>query len=110
MEQNQQKKIVETLVLASREPIAAARIAEIVPGCTPPQVKELLKELDFEYERDDRAFEIWEVAGGYQIRTRPAFAGYLRPERARFISCHTKSRKRLSQKGGETTYSLQGIR
>jgi segregation and condensation protein B len=78
MEHNQQKKIVEALVLASREPITAARIAEIVPGCTPSEVKELVKELDLEYERDDRAFEIWEVAGGYQIRTRPAFAGYLR--------------------------------
>jgi segregation and condensation protein B len=78
MERDQQKKIVEALVLASREPIAATRIAEIVPGCTPSEVKALLKELDLEYERDDRAFEIWEVAGGYQIRTRAAFAGYLR--------------------------------
>ncbi len=78
MERDQQKKIVEALVLASREPITATRIAEIVPGCTPSDAKELLKELDLEYERDDRAFEIWEVAGGYQIRTRAAFAGYLR--------------------------------
>jgi len=78
MERDQQKKIVEALVLASREPISAARIAEIVPGCAPSEVKELVKQLDLEYERDDRAFEIWEVAGGYQIRTRPAFSGYLR--------------------------------
>jgi segregation and condensation protein B len=78
MERDQSKKIVEALVLASREPIAAARIADIVPGCTPLEVKELVKELELEYERDDRAFEIWEVAGGYQIRTRPAFAGYVR--------------------------------
>jgi segregation and condensation protein B len=78
MELDQKKKIVEALVLASREPISAARIAEIVPGCAPSEVKELVKQLDLEYERDDRAFEIWEVAGGYQIRTRPAFAGYLR--------------------------------
>ena len=78
MERDQQKKIVEALVLASREPITATRIAEIVPGCTPSEVKGLLKELELEYERDDRAFEIWEVAGGYQIRTRAAFAGYLR--------------------------------
>ena len=77
MERDQQKKIVEALVLASREPIAATRIAEIVPGCTPSEAKELVKELDLEYERFDRAFEIWEVAGGYQIRTRPAFSGYL---------------------------------
>ena len=78
MERDQQKKIVEALVLASREPIAASRIAEIVPGCTPSDVKGLLKELDLDYERDDRAFEIWEVAGGYQIRTRAAFAGHVR--------------------------------
>ena len=77
MERDQKKKIVEALVLASREPIAATRIAEIVPGCTASEAKELVKELDLEYERGDRAFEIWEVAGGYQIRTRPAFAGYL---------------------------------
>jgi segregation and condensation protein B len=78
MERNQKKKIVEALVLASREPISASRIAEIVPDCTPSEAKELIKELDLAYEREDRAFEIWEVAGGYQIRTRPAFAGYLR--------------------------------
>jgi segregation and condensation protein B len=78
MERDQQRKIVEALVLASREPITATRIAEIVPGCTPSEAKGLLKELDLEYERDDRAFEIWEVAGGYQIRTRAEFAGYLR--------------------------------
>ena len=36
-----------------------------------------LKELELDYERDDRAFEIWEVAGRYQIRTRAAFAGYV---------------------------------
>ena len=78
MERDQKKKIVEALVLASREPISTSRIAEIVPDCAPSEAKELIKELDLEYEREDRAFEIWEVAGGYQIRTRPAFAGYLR--------------------------------
>jgi segregation and condensation protein B len=77
MERDEKKKIVEALVLASREPIAATRIAEIVPGCTPSEAKELVKELELEYEREGRAFEIWEVAGGYQIRTRPVFAGYL---------------------------------
>src|SRR5262249_18742687 len=31
-----------------------------------------------EYEAQGRAFEIWEVAGGYQLRTRPEYAAYLR--------------------------------
>lgn len=78
MERDQQKRIVEALVLASPEPITASRIAEIVPDCTTSTAKELLKELDLEYERDGRAFEIWEVAGGYQIRTRPVWAAYVR--------------------------------
>jgi len=78
MERDQQKRIVEALVLASPEPITASRMAEIVPGCAAARVRELVKELELEYERDDRAFEIWEVAGGYQIRTRPAFAAYVR--------------------------------
>jgi segregation and condensation protein B len=95
MERDQQKKIVEALVLASREPISAARIADIVPGCTPSEAMQLLKELDLEYERDDRAFEIWEVAGGYQIRTRPAFAGYLR-------QLHRERPLRLSRAALET--------
>jgi segregation and condensation protein B len=77
MERDQKKRIVEALVLASREPIAASRIAEIVPGCTPAEARELVKELELDYEREGRAFEIWEVAGGYQIRTRSEFAGYL---------------------------------
>jgi segregation and condensation protein B len=78
MERDQQKKIVEALVLASREPISASRIAEIVPRGTPSRVKELIKELELEYQRQDRAFELWEVGGGYQIRTRPEYAGYVR--------------------------------
>ncbi len=78
MERDQQKKIVEALVLGSREPISASRIAEIVPRCTPSGVKELVKELELEYQRQDRAFELWEVGGGFQIRTRSEYASYVR--------------------------------
>jgi segregation and condensation protein B len=95
MEREQQKKIIEALVLASREPISAARLAEIVPGCTPSEAKQLVRELDLEYERDDRAFEVWEVAGGFQIRTRPAFSGYLR-------QLHKERPLRLSRAALET--------
>ncbi|MGH0038460.1 MAG: SMC-Scp complex subunit ScpB [Myxococcota bacterium] len=77
MERNEQRRIVEALILASPEPISAARIAEIVPGCKPGGAKDLVNELNTEYEEQDRAFEVWEVAGGYQMRTRAEFSGYL---------------------------------
>jgi segregation and condensation protein B len=77
MERVDQKRIVEALVLAAPEPISSARIAQIVPTCDIKDVPELIRELNEEYTKHDRAFEIWEVAGGYQLRTRAEFSGYL---------------------------------
>ena len=77
MEASEKRRIVEALVLSSPEPISAEKIAEIIPYCKPGQAKDLINELNTEYAEQDRAFEIWEVAGGFQIRTRAEFSGYL---------------------------------
>ncbi len=77
MEASEKRRIVEALVLSSSEPISAAKLAEIIPYCNAGQVKDLINELNTEYAEQDRAFEIWEIAGGYQIRTRAEFSGYL---------------------------------
>jgi len=77
MEASEKRRIVEALILSSTEPISAAKLAEIIPYCKPGQAKDLVNELNTEYAEQDRAFEIWEVAGGYQIRTRAEFSGYL---------------------------------
>jgi len=77
MEASEKRRIVEALILASSDPISAAKIAEIIPYCKPGQAKDLVNELNTEYAEQDRAFEIWEVAGGYQLRTRAEFSGYL---------------------------------
>ncbi|MCZ6784375.1 MAG: SMC-Scp complex subunit ScpB [Proteobacteria bacterium] len=77
MDQAEKRRIVEALILASPEPISAARLAEIIPYCKPGAAKDLVNELNAEYVEQDRSFEIWEVAGGYQIRTRAEFSGYL---------------------------------
>lgn len=77
MDRTEQRRIVEALVLASPEPISAVRLAEMVPYLKPAKAKDLVNELNTEYQEQDRSFEIWEVAGGYQIRTRAEFSGYL---------------------------------
>lgn len=77
MEASEKRRIVEALILSSAEPLSAARIAEIIPYCDAGQAKDLVNELNTEYAEQDRSFEIWEVAGGYQIRTRAEFSGYL---------------------------------
>ncbi len=77
MDASEKRRIVEALILSSSEPIPAAKLAEIIPYCNPGQAKDLVNELNTEYVEQDRSFEIWEVAGGYQIRTRAEFSGYL---------------------------------
>src|SRR5262245_47421620 len=78
MEREQERRIVEAIILASAEPIAPARIAAVLPSCNPSQVRAIVDELNAEYAEQRRAFEIWEVAGGYQLRSLPEFAPYLR--------------------------------
>ena len=77
MDRNEQRRIVEALILASPEPMSAQRLADLIPYVKPGKAKDLINELNTEYQEQDRAFEIWEVAGGYQIRTRAEFSGYL---------------------------------
>ncbi|UCE85865.1 MAG: SMC-Scp complex subunit ScpB [Deltaproteobacteria bacterium] len=78
MERDKQRQIVEALILASPEPIAAARLAEILPYGKRKRVIELVRELNDAYAAEGRAFEIWEVGGGYQVRTRPEYANYVK--------------------------------
>jgi segregation and condensation protein B len=78
MDRESQKRIVEALVLGAPEPVSAQKIAEVVPGLEPEDAVAIVAELGREYEELGRAFEIWEVAGGYQLRTRPEYASYLR--------------------------------
>ena len=77
MDANEKRRIIEALILASPDPISAAKLADLIPYCTTAQAKDLVNELNTQYQEQDRSFEIWEVAGGYQIRTRAEFSGYL---------------------------------
>ena len=84
MERTEQRSIAEALILASPEPIPLARLASLIPRCQPALARALVGELNAEYAEHGRAFEIWEVAGGFQLRTLPSFATWVQasqPER-----------------------------
>ena len=89
MDRSEQRRIVEALVMGSPEPITPARLAEVVPGCTAGDAKDLVNELNTEYQEQDRSFEIWEVAGGYQLRSR-----FCLPS-----ACGTPSQRAVSKAG-----------
>jgi segregation and condensation protein B len=66
--------MVEALLFASDAPLGAADIARIDEAFDEEQVESMIAELKQQYEEEDRAFGIFEVAGGYQVLTRPEYA------------------------------------
>ena len=64
------KSIVEALVFVSEQPISLDRIAGVLTDCSRKDLKEILNELEEEYEERAGALQIVEVANGYQFRTR----------------------------------------
>ena len=71
------KRVLESLLFSSDRPVKAARMAEASDISEPKLVRTLIAELEAEYERDGHAFTIEQVAGGYQLLTRPEYASHI---------------------------------
>lgn len=68
------RRIIEALLFAAPEPLTMSKITAIVPGTDAKDIMESIEELTREYEGDARAFQIVEVANGWQIATKPDYA------------------------------------
>jgi segregation and condensation protein B len=64
---------IEALLFASEEPISLERLKACSGGNT-KSIRDVLSELAREYDEQERAFELKEVAGGYQLYTRREFS------------------------------------
>lgn len=73
----QPSRVLEAVLFASEAPLGAADLARVDPAFDEEVVERLIAELRSEYEREERAFGIYEIAGGYQILTRPEYAPIL---------------------------------
>jgi segregation and condensation protein B len=70
-------QIVEAVLFASDAPLNAEEIARADESLDEDAVEEAIRELRNEYAEMGRAFQVEEVAEGYQILTLPEFAPYL---------------------------------
>lgn len=73
----QATRIIEALLFASDAPLGAADLARAEEGLDEDVVEASIQALRLEYDRTGRAFQVYELAGGYQLLTRPEFAPYL---------------------------------
>ena len=77
MQDSEIRKIIEALLFASPEPLTQAKVNGIFNPDT-PNLKEVVIQLNEQYVHDDHAFEINQIAGGYQLVSRQEYEHFIR--------------------------------
>ena len=72
------KNIIETFLFVAEEPLTIDRIKSILKQAERNEIQNALIELSEEYEARKGGFLLREVAGGYQIRTRPEYREWIK--------------------------------
>ncbi|MBM4018916.1 MAG: SMC-Scp complex subunit ScpB [Planctomycetes bacterium] len=79
MNQPPLKAVIEAILFASDEPVSDDRLAATAgEDVTVGAVREAAAQLQRDYEATGRAFTVQEIAGGFQLFTRPEFNKYLK--------------------------------
>ena len=72
------KNIIESFLFVAEEPLTIDRIKSILKQAERDEIQNALIELSEEYEARKGGFLLREVAGGYQIRTRPEYREWIK--------------------------------
>lgn len=88
--------LIEALIFASDVPLPSRKIKEILDDSSESEVKKIIKKINQKYEEIKSPFEIVEIAGGFQMVTRPEYGEWVR----KLYLSRTKSR--LTERALET--------
>lgn len=88
------KPIVESLIFAAEEPLTLRKLTDIIEGVDSAQIQEAITQLKNDYDVQGRSFQIEEIAGGYQLFTRPEYYEWI---------------AKLRKKSGETKLSQAAL-
>ena len=72
------RAVLEALVFASPQPLAPREIEKVLGGVPKRDWQAALEEIRADYARDGRGLQLVEVAGGFQITTRPEYNDWVR--------------------------------
>ena len=83
MKNEELKPIVDSLIFASETPLSTTKIKEIIDEVSNEQVpmkdiRDTIEEINRDNRDTQRGFYLQEVAGGYQFRTRPNYAQWVK--------------------------------
>ena len=71
---DQLKQALEAVLFTADDPLPLSKLKDIVPDVKPDDVRQALAQLKADYDATGRSFTLEEIAGGYQLLTRPQFA------------------------------------
>ena len=72
------KNIIESLLFVADEPLTLDRLKKILIESETGEIRDAIAELVSDYEARPGGFYLDEVAGGYQIRTRPEYNEWIK--------------------------------
>ena len=78
MDKESLKPLIETIIFAADHPISFEKLMNVLEGEKRDEARLALNELINDYAASNRGILIEEVAGGYQFRTRPEFALWIK--------------------------------
>ena len=78
MDEGQAKRIIEALLFVFSEPVALKRLSDVIQVLGINEIRQMIEQLNSEYDAAGRAFHIQEVAGGYQLVTDEQLSPWLR--------------------------------
>src|SRR3954469_22539633 len=73
---------LEAALFLAREPLSLRKLAQLANLADATEARTLLKNLQARYDERQCAFQIAQIAGGYQLLIRREFAAWLRPQSA----------------------------
>ena len=77
MKDSELNRIIEALLFASPEPLTQTKVNGIFSPDT-PNLKSIIEILNKKYEKESHAFEIKNIAGGFQLVSKKEYEIYIR--------------------------------
>lgn len=76
MDRNKEKAIMEAILFSIGDAVDSAKLAEALE-CTTEEIKEIAKDLEKDYESEERGLKLVEIEGSYQLCTKGELYPYL---------------------------------
>jgi len=72
------KNIIESLLFVAEEPLTVDRLKRILAQADTKEIRQALDDIAAEYDVRNGGFYLHQVAGGYQVRTRPEYSPWIK--------------------------------